>query len=502
MMYLMKYGYMDHHSNGGKSAQLLSPDGLKNYLMDFQTFAGINRTGVLDDETVRWMNMPRCGVKDSVAGAMTPGGGGHDDHEEEAGIHSRQKRYALQGSRWRVKELTYKISRYPTGKAGLSRTAVDREIKKALNVWSDHTDLKFVRKRSGKVHIDIRFESGEHGDGDPFDGSGGTLAHAFFPVFGGDAHFDDDEPWTINTFRGTSLLQTAAHEFGHSLGLSHSDDKSALMAPFYRGFEDKPKLEKDDIKGIQALYGPKTQATKTTSTSSSKPETNFIDDSSGGRGSGRGTPGVTKPQDELCKAGTKLDAMVTVKDKTTFVFRGTKYWRLTEDGVAPGYPRPISGDWSGLPSNLDAAFTWSNGKTYIFKGSKYWRFTNQKMDSGYPKPISKGFDGIPDNVDAAFVWSGNGKIYFFKGEKYYRFDPESRPPVKPTYPKPVKNWEGIPGNIDDALQYKNGYTYFFKQGKYWRFDDKGFGIDTADPPFPRPTSYWWFGCEKRDNASG
>merc|ERR1719322_1055761 len=100
MMYLMKYGYMvhHHHHNSGKSAQLLSPDGLKNYLMDFQTFAGINRTGVLDDETIRWMNMPRCGVKDSV---------GEEDHDDEGGVHSRSKRYALQGSRWRVKELTY-----------------------------------------------------------------------------------------------------------------------------------------------------------------------------------------------------------------------------------------------------------------------------------------------------------------------------------------------------------------------------------------------------------
>ena len=50
------------------------------------------------------------------------------------------------------------------------------------------------------------------------------------------------------------------------------------------------------------------------------------------------------------------------------------------------------------------------------------------------------------------------------------------------YPKPISNWEGIPNNIDDALQYSNGYTYFFKEGKYWRFNDKKFQV--------MPASYW------------
>ena len=50
-----------------------------------------------------------------------------------------------------------------------------------------------------------------------------------------------------------------------------------------------------------------------------------------------------------------------------------------------------------------------------------------------------------DQVDAAFVWSGNDKIYFFKGAKYWRFDPEARPPVELGYPRPLSNWDGIPG---------------------------------------------------------
>ena len=129
---------------------------------------------------------------------------------------------------------------------------VDQTMKKAFDVWAKVTNLEFENKSSGQVHIEIRFESREHLDNDPFDGFGGTLAHAFFPIYGGDIHFDDDEDWTVNSYRGTSLLMSASHELGHSLGLSHSDVKTSLMAPFYRGYEENLELDADDISGIQA----------------------------------------------------------------------------------------------------------------------------------------------------------------------------------------------------------------------------------------------------------
>lgn len=55
----------------------------------------------------------------------------------------------------------------------------------------------------------------------------------------------------MKSFSGTSLLQSAAHELGHSLGLSHTSIKSALMAPFYRGYQPTVTLDTDDIEGIQ-----------------------------------------------------------------------------------------------------------------------------------------------------------------------------------------------------------------------------------------------------------
>ena len=112
------------------------------------------------------------------------------------------------GSRWRVANITYKISKYPR-LAKMTKQDIDSEIRKAWQVWSSVTDLSFEQRRSGKVHVDIRFEDGEHGDGDNFDGLGGTLAHAFFPVYGGDVHFDNSEHWTMRSLSGTNLAQTA-----------------------------------------------------------------------------------------------------------------------------------------------------------------------------------------------------------------------------------------------------------------------------------------------------
>ncbi|NXO26866.1 MMP7 protein, partial [Cisticola juncidis] len=204
---------------------------IEERIKKMQTFFHLTVTGKLDKETEEIMTLPRCGLPD-VAEYKTFSG----------------------TPKWEKKHLTYKILSYTSD---LPKKKVDDAIKRALMVWSDVTPLRFRRVFLGRADIEIRFARREHGDGFPFDGKGGTLAHAFPPGEGrgGDAHFDNDEKWSeVN--KDVNLFLVAAHEFGHSLGLDHSDVRGALMYPIYSYQNPENfKLPADDRRGIQKLYG-------------------------------------------------------------------------------------------------------------------------------------------------------------------------------------------------------------------------------------------------------
>nr|XP_020667515.1 macrophage metalloelastase-like [Pogona vitticeps] len=203
--------------------------GLEQRLREMQKFFHVTVTGKMNRETLEVMNQPRCGVPDA------PG------------------YKAAVGSRWGKTILTYRINNYTPD---MHPAKVREVIAKAFKVWSDVTPLQF-RRTTGPADIEILFASGAHGDYAPFDGRGGVLAHAYFPGsgIGGDAHFDESEQWSEYN-RETNLFLVAAHEFGHSLGLSHTNVQGALMFPSYSYRNpNNYKLPYDDRQRIQRLYG-------------------------------------------------------------------------------------------------------------------------------------------------------------------------------------------------------------------------------------------------------
>ncbi|PNJ84609.1 MMP11 isoform 7 [Pongo abelii] len=267
---------------------------------------------------------PRCGVPDPPDGLSA---------------RNRQKR----------------ILRFPWQ---LVQEQVQQMMAEALKVWSDVTPLTFTEVHEGRADIMIDFARYWHGDDLPFDGPGGILAHAFFPKTHreGDVHFDYDETWTIGDDQGTDLLQVAAHEFGHVLGLQHTTAAKALMSAFYT-FRYPLSLSPDDRRGIQHLYG-QPWPTVTSRTPALGPQagidTNEI------------APLEPDAPPDACEAS--FDAVSTIRGEL-FFFKAGFVWRLRGGQLQPGYPALASRHWQGLPSPVDAAFEDAQGHIWFFQGT-------------------------------------------------------------------------------------------------------------------------------------
>jgi hypothetical protein len=133
------------------------------------------------------------------------------------------------------------------------------EITRALAQWQKVANVHFTPTSDPNAArtIAIKFASYDHGDGVPFDGPGGILAHTFYPPptnaepIAGDMHFDESEDW--HSGGSVDIYTVALHEAGHALGLAHSAQPGAIMYPYYRF---GAQISSDDIAGIQSLYGP------------------------------------------------------------------------------------------------------------------------------------------------------------------------------------------------------------------------------------------------------
>ena len=75
--------------------------------------------------------------------------------------------------------------------------------------------------------------------------------------YAGNIHLDIEEIFSTDGSYGYNFESTIMHEIGHSLGLMHTFGYNAIMNPDYAmsAKGTNLKLRRDDIDGIQVLYG-------------------------------------------------------------------------------------------------------------------------------------------------------------------------------------------------------------------------------------------------------
>ncbi|XP_037401691.1 stromelysin-3 [Pygocentrus nattereri] len=396
-----------------------------------------------DKSTADW-NRPRCGVPDFPSKKRDFSHHYRNQRGSQYGGRHRRKRFVLYGGRWDKTDLTYKIIRTPWQ---MTLEKVRQVFQEALRIWSEVTPLTFTEVTSGTADIIIDFTRYWHGDNLPFDGPGGILAHAFFPKTyrEGDIHFDYDEAWTLGNNMGTDLLQVAAHEFGHVLGLQHSLEPGAIMSPFY-SFSYPLQLSEDDKNGIQYLYGPRQRPPER------QPE--------------RETNDIFTPVPNVCL--TDFDAVSMIRGEL-FFFKSGYVWRIRNGKLQAGYPALASRHWRGIPDNIDAAFEDRAGNIWFFQGERYWVFDAERQITG---PDSVQRLGLPiSHIQAALMWGEDKaqKVYFFKRGSYWRFNPKENR-VDYAHSRGMADWRGIPNDIDAAFQDRYGFAHFLKGNQYWKFD--------------------------------
>ncbi|OEL20950.1 Metalloendoproteinase 2-MMP [Dichanthelium oligosanthes] len=270
--YLSHFGYLPPPPSSSPFSDAFDQD-LEAAIATYQRNFGLNATGSLDPSTVAQMVSPRCGVADVINGTSTMG-----RNSSAADAHGRHLyAYFPGGPMWPSfrRDLKYAIT--ATSATSIDRSTLSTVFARAFSRWAAATNLQFSETSSeSDADITIGFYSGSHGDGEPFDGPLGTLAHAFSPT-DGRFHLDAAEAWVAggDVSRSSSpgavdLESVAVHEIGHLLGLGHSSVPEAIMYPTIRTGTRKVELEADDVQGIQSLYGSNPNFTPTSPATSSR----------------------------------------------------------------------------------------------------------------------------------------------------------------------------------------------------------------------------------------
>ncbi|MFF9040523.1 hemopexin repeat-containing protein [Streptomyces sp. NPDC014892] len=191
-----------------------------------------------------------------------------------------------------------------------------------------------------------------------------------------------------------------------------------------------------------------------------------------------------------------------------WILKDSQYTRydLAEDTGDWSAPKPIDGNWKGLPAHftrgIDAAVTRRDKPTvaYLFKDDQYVRYDLQadRADDGYPKSIEGNWRGLPAHftrgIDAVVSHHTDPVVlWIFKDDQYVRYNISDDELL--AGPKRIADgWSGLPDSfqrgIDAAVTKHNEPTkvYLFKDDHYVRYDLEA---DRTDDGYPKTIVAEW-----------